>query len=157
MIHIRKSSSSDAPALTEIWRASVLATHDFLSRDDFLEIEKLVAEQYLPNVEVWLVEDAGKPVGFMGMSDHHIDSLFIAPDQRGKGIGKLMIAHAKAVGNPLTVDVNEQNLQGVGFTGIWDLSKPGVPKQTIRDALIRFCTCSWRTVIDVLPGVYRFR
>ncbi|MCR8489579.1 acetyltransferase [Ochrobactrum sp. WV_118_8] len=115
MIHIRKSNKADAPALTEIWRASVLATHDFLSRDDFLEIEKLVAGQYLPNVEVWLIEDAGKPVGFMGMSEHHIDSLFIAPDQRGKGIGKQMIAHAKTLGSPLTVDANEQNLQGVGF------------------------------------------
>ena len=115
MIHIRKSSSSDAPALTEIWRASVLATHDFLSRDDFLEIEKLVAEQYLPKVEVWHIEDTGKPAGFMGTRDHHIDRLSIAPDQRGKGIGKLMIAHAKAVGKPRTVDVNEQNLQGVGF------------------------------------------
>lgn len=92
MIHIRKSNRADAPALTEIWRASVLATHDFLSRDDFLEIEKLVAEQYLPNVEVWLIEDAGKPVGFMGMSERHIDSLFIAPDQRGKGIGKQLIS-----------------------------------------------------------------
>ncbi|PQA72037.1 acetyltransferase [Brucella oryzae] len=115
MIHIRKSNKADAPALTKIWRASVLATHDFLSRDDFLEIEKLVAEQYLPNVEVWLIEDAGKPVGFMGMSECHIDSLFIAPDQRGKGIGKQMIAYAKTLGSPLTVDVNEQNLQGIGF------------------------------------------
>lgn len=115
MIHIRKSNKADTPALVEIWRASVLATHDFLSSDDFLEIEKLVVEQYLPNVEVWLIEDAGKPVGFMGMSAHHIDSLFIAPDQRGKGIGKQMITHAKTLGSPLTVDVNEQNLQGVGF------------------------------------------
>ncbi|WP_369523003.1 hypothetical protein [Brucella anthropi] len=30
-------------------------------------------------------------------------------------MGKQMIAHAKTLGSPLTVDVNEQNLQGVGF------------------------------------------
>lgn len=96
MIHIRKSNKADAPALTEIWRASVLATHDFLSRDDFLEIEKLVAEQYLPNVEVWLIEDVGKPVGFMGMSEHHIDSLFIAPDQRGKARAAATASSARA-------------------------------------------------------------
>ena len=51
----------------------------------------------------------------MGMSEHNIDSLFIAPDQRGKGIGKQMIAHAQKLHNPLTVDVNEQNVQAVGF------------------------------------------
>lgn len=114
MIHIRKSTPADAPALTAIWRASVLATHDFLSSEDFNEIEKLVAEQYLPNVEVDVVEYDGKAVGFMGMTDNNIDSLFISPAERGKGIGKHMIAHAKKRGT-LTVDVNEQNAQGVGF------------------------------------------
>lgn len=116
MPHIRLSSATDAPALTEIWRASVRATHDFLSPEDFREIETLVSEHYLPNAEVWVIEDDGKPVGFMGLTDNQIDSLFIAPDQRGKGIGKRLIAHAQSLnGGTLTVDVNEQNVQAVGF------------------------------------------
>ncbi len=116
MITIRKSTSSDAPVLSDIWRDSALATHDFLSQNDFKEIEAMVREQYLPNAEVWVAEDAGKPVGFMGMTDSHIDSLFIAPNLRGKGVGKHMLAHAKSLfGDKLTVDVNEQNSQGVGF------------------------------------------
>ncbi|MDH7789987.1 acetyltransferase [Ochrobactrum sp. AN78] len=115
MIHIRKSTPADAPALTAIWRESVLATHDFLRREDFIELEKLVGEQYLPNVVVDVVEDDGKPVGFMGLTEGNIDSLFISPVERGKGIGKHMIAHAKGIIGVLTVDVNEQNTQGVGF------------------------------------------
>lgn len=41
--------------------------------------------------------------------------LFIAPEQRGKGIGKVLLQHGiEALGvNHLTV--NEQNLQAVGF------------------------------------------
>ncbi len=113
---IRLSSATDAPALTEIWRASVRATHDFLSPDDFREIETLVSEQYLPNAEVWIIENDGKPVGFMGLTDNQIDSLFIAPEQRGKGIGTRLIAHAQSLnGGMLTVDVNEQNTQALGF------------------------------------------
>ncbi|MCI0999520.1 MULTISPECIES: acetyltransferase [Ochrobactrum] len=116
MPHIRLSSATDAPALTEIWRASVRATHDFLSPEDFREIETLVSEHYLPNAEVWVIEDDGRPVGFMGLTDNQIDSLFIAADQRGKGIGKRLIAHAQSLnGGTLTVDVNEQNVQAVGF------------------------------------------
>lgn len=116
MPHIRLSSATDAPALTEIWRASVRATHDFLSPEDFREIETLVSEHYLPNAEVWVIEDDGKSVGFMGLTDNQIDSLFIAADQRGKGIGKRLIAHAQSLnGGTLTVDVNEQNAQAVGF------------------------------------------
>ncbi|GAB1580632.1 acetyltransferase [Phyllobacterium phragmitis] len=115
MIHIRKSGRDDASGLAAIWRDSVLATHDFLSRDDFIEIEKLVCEQYLPKAEIWIAVEDGRPVGFMGMTESHIDSLFIAPDQHGKGIGRQMIAHARALAGILTVDVNEQNVQAVRF------------------------------------------
>ena len=116
MITIRKSTSSDVPVLSDIWRDSALATHDFLSQADFKEIELMVREQYLPNVEVWGAEDDGKPIGFMGMTEGHIDSLFITPNLRGKGVGKHMLAHAKSLfGDSVTVDVNEQNNQGVGF------------------------------------------
>lgn len=114
MIHIRKSIPADSPALTAIWRASVIVTHDFLSPSDFREIEILVGEHYLPHTEVLVIEDDGMPVGFMGLTGANIDSLFISPDQRGKGIGKHMIAHARTLGT-LTVDVNEQNVQGAGF------------------------------------------
>lgn len=136
MITIRKSTSNDAPGLADIWRDSALATHDFLSPSDFQEIETMVREQYLPNAEVWVVEENESPVGFMGMTDNHIDSLFIAPSMRGKGVGKHMIAHAKALfNNQITVDVNEQNSQGVGFylhmgfvqTGRTDVDDQGKP------------------------------
>lgn len=145
MITIRKSTSSDAPVLSDIWRDSALATHDFLSQNDFKEIEVMVREQYLPNAEVWVAEDAGKPVGFMGMTDSHIDSLFIAPNLRGKGVGKHMLAHAKSLfGDKLTVDVNEQNSQGVGFylhmgfqqTGRSELDDQGKPYPILHLKLI---------------------
>ncbi|MBX8827379.1 acetyltransferase [Ochrobactrum sp. SFR4] len=145
MITIRKSTSSDAPVLSDIWRDSALATHDFLSQNDFKEIEAMVREQYLPNAEVWVAEDAGKPVGFMGMTDSHIDSLFIAPNLRGKGVGKHMLAHAKSLfGDKLTVDVNEQNSQGVGFylhmgfqqTGRSELDDQGKPYPILHLKLI---------------------
>ena len=58
----------------------------------------------------------GLVVGFMGLTGSNIDSLFIDPDVRGQGLGKQMIAHAQAAcSDVLTVDVNEQNEQAVGF------------------------------------------
>lgn len=114
---IRPSSAADNEALTEIWRSAVRATHDFLSETDFREIETLVAEQYIPNASLWVAVDAtDRPLGFMGMTGSHVDSLFIAPDRRGTGLGTALMDHAlKAAGLPLTVDVNEQNPQAVGF------------------------------------------
>jgi putative acetyltransferase len=117
MTTIRPSTPADAFALTDIWRAAVQATHDFLSAADFRDIENLVAEHYIPNASLWVAADAqNRPLGFMGMTGSHVDSLFIDPVWRGRGIGSALMAHAEATaGLPLSVDVNEQNGQAVGF------------------------------------------
>ena len=116
MIATRLSDVADAVALVGIWRRAVLATHDFLAPSHFSEIEQIVAEVYVPNAQLWVAHhtEAG-PVGFMGLTGNHVDTLFIDPDVRGKGIGKTLLAHAQGMCGPLTVDVNEQNAQAVGF------------------------------------------
>jgi putative acetyltransferase len=116
MITIRLSTGSDTAALAAIWRASVRATHDFLSEADFRDIDILVAEHYLPATRVWVAfDEAGRARGFLGLSGGHVDALFIDPASRGQGVGRRLLAHAEAIAGRLTVDVNEQNAQAVGF------------------------------------------
>ena len=46
----------------------------------------------------------------MGFGRDSIEALFIDPDSRGRGAGKLLVAHAQSLAtNDLAVDVNEQN------------------------------------------------
>lgn len=117
MYQLRPSCPADVPHLIDIWRRSVRATHSFLREADFHEIETAVANLYLPNADLTVAADAqGRLAGFMGMTGSNIDSLFLDPDCRGKGLGRLFIDHAARVATvPLTVDVNEQNEQAVGF------------------------------------------
>ncbi|MBY4899206.1 acetyltransferase [Cupriavidus sp. AU9028] len=116
MIRLRPSTAEDLDALVEVWRAAVLATHDFLAPEHFAEIHRLVATEYLPHATVWVAPDGeDRPLGFMGMTGRNIDSLFIAPQARGQGIGRALVDHAGRDGGALTVDVNEQNAQAVGF------------------------------------------
>lgn len=120
MFHFRPSRPEDAPALADIWRRSVRATHRFLAEADYWAIEAVVVTLYLPNAALTVATgDDNRLVGFMGMTGSHIDSLFLDPDCRGQGLGRLFIDHAaRAAGRqaaPLTVDVNEQNAQAVGF------------------------------------------
>lgn len=116
MVQIRPSKQDDRPFLFEIWRSAVRATHHFLTEPDFQAIAVMVAENYLANTQVWVAVDAqDRPLGFMGMSGAHIDSLFIHPKQRGRGLGTMMLDHARQISSDLTVDVNEQNEQAVGF------------------------------------------
>ena len=126
MFQLRSARPEDVPFLVDVWRRSVRATHFFLSEGDLHEIENAVATMYLPNaldqMTVAMDADSGKLVGFMGLTGHHIDSLFLDPVCRGHGLGRQFIDHAAAcvaVGGTgtscLSVDVNEQNDQAVGF------------------------------------------
>lgn len=115
-IAIRPSRPSDFPRTFEIWRTAVVATHDFLTPEDFAAIEALVRDQYLPAADFWIAADGhDQPLGFMGMSDTQIDSLFVHADARGEGVGRRLVEHAMGLHPVLTVDVNEQNASGAGF------------------------------------------
>ena len=114
-MRIRVSTPDDGDRVVEIWRGAVDATHDFLSAEDRIAIDVAVQE-FLPKTPLLLaVDQEGRPVGFMGLTGHHVDSLFIDPMLRGGGIGRLLIEHAAALHASLTVDVNEQIPQAVGF------------------------------------------
>lgn len=105
----------------QVWRSSVLATHDFLSPQDFEQIAIQVSNDYLPSASLLLAVDSDDvPLGFLGMNHAHIDSLFIAAEHRGKGIGKALMQQAQASAQALnaqylSVDVNEQNPHATAF------------------------------------------
>ncbi|MCA1297805.1 acetyltransferase [Stappia indica] len=115
MITFRKSRPADGPSVVEIWRRSVDATHGFLSPQDRRDIESEV-RGFLPDAPLDLAIDAnGRPVGFMLLDGGHMEALFIDPDHRGKGVGRQLVAEALKREPDLSTDVNEQNLQAVGF------------------------------------------
>jgi len=114
---IRPRVPTDDPVLGALWERSVRATHDFLPEDDIQRLLPLVRDTYLPMpaLDVWVYEDPHGIAGFIGTGGHNVEMLFIEPDRRGQGIGRQLLDHARARHDTLTVDVNEQNPQAVGF------------------------------------------
>jgi putative acetyltransferase len=113
---IRRGAPADAPRALEIWRSAVDATHQFLSSGDRATIDQLVAEQFLPNADLWLaVDDLDQPMGFLVMEGAKIDALFIDPSVHGQGFGSLLVDHAASLATHLTVDANEQASTAVAF------------------------------------------
>ena len=92
----------------------VLHTHDFLKKEDFLYYKEHVPS-YFPYVTLLGFEQEGCLVGFIGIAEDNIEMLFIDNDYRGKGIGKQLIFHVINKLHVTKVDVNEQNVQAVGF------------------------------------------
>jgi putative acetyltransferase len=95
-----------------LWERSVRATHGFLEDKDIEALRPLVAEEFAGAAVDWwlLIDDQQQPVGFLGYSTNCIEGLFIDPDFRSRGAGRLLVSHAERLASaPLRVDVNEQN------------------------------------------------
>lgn len=103
------------PQLVEVWRSAVEATHDFLAETHRDEIESNLVSDYLPQVDLYVAERGGKPVGFAGTSGKNLEMLFVEAHQRGTGIGSALLSWVVAECGVMTVDVNEQNAQAVQF------------------------------------------
>jgi putative acetyltransferase len=116
-VHIDRSKTTELDALLGIWLRSVRATHTFLTESDIQELLPAVRDYLaLPNAELWtLYSDESEPIGFMGLSDDEVESLFIAPEHLRHGAGKLLLEHARKLKGRLRVDVNEQNPAAVKF------------------------------------------
>jgi putative acetyltransferase len=112
---IREATPADHPALVDLWLRSVRVTHTFLTEADVQGLLPLVREQALPALELWVLEDAGTPVGFAGLDGPKLEALFLDPDHTGRGGGRLLVEHARRLKGPLTADVNEQNPEAVRF------------------------------------------
>ena len=109
-------SKDDINDILEVWESSVRATHDFLNEDDILSLKPYVKEgTYYVSKLACVRNEKGTIQAFMGVHDSKIEMLFVSDNCRGKGIGKKLIEYAIDVLNIKFVNVNEQNIQGVGF------------------------------------------
>lgn len=115
MVTIRRSRRTEVEALLAIWRRAVDASHFFLLPADRIAIDAEV-KQLLPEMPMWVAaDDSDRPLGFMILSDAHLEALFVDPDVHGRGVGRRLVEHALAQSRPLTTDVNEQNPKAIGF------------------------------------------
>ncbi|WP_280762051.1 GNAT family N-acetyltransferase [Prescottella agglutinans] len=103
------------PALVRIWRSAVEATHHFLSPGDVDFYESRMLDDYLPAVDLTVADVDGSPTGFSGLVGNSLEMLFVGAEHRGHGIGSALLRRAVADHPDLRLDVNEQNLQAVGF------------------------------------------
>lgn len=116
MIDIRRASPAERELLLGIWQRSVRATHAFVTEDEIRTLTPAV-RTYLASCSELLVpcDETGAVMGFMGMSGSTLESLFLAPEFLRRGVGRLLVRHAQALHDELTLDVNEENADARAF------------------------------------------
>ena len=102
--------------LLEVWERSVRATHLFLSADEVAEIKPYVPQalrEISHLIVAWRAD--GAPAGFLGVDGRKLEMLFLAPEERGKGLGRKLVQYGMERFGIREVTVNEQNPQARGF------------------------------------------
>jgi GNAT superfamily N-acetyltransferase len=94
---------NDVPVIAELIRG--LARFEKLEREVVMTEELLAAGLFgdRPYAEVVLAEDDRRPVGFalffhnfstfLGRPGIYLEDLFVLPERRGQGIGRMLLAH----------------------------------------------------------------
>ena len=101
--------------LLDVWEASVRATHLFLSDAEIAGIRKYVPAALSGVAHLIIAEDDGHPVAFMGAANGFLEMLFIAPEERGRGLGRQLILKGINEYSVRRLSVNEQNPDALGF------------------------------------------
>jgi putative acetyltransferase len=115
-MNIVVATEGDYHEIMEVWEASVRATHEFLTEKDIRFFKSVIPNEYLPAVALHCVKDgADRIYGFVGVAEQTVEMLFLAPQSRGKGLGKMLLNYAIAELGARKLDVNEQNPFAVGF------------------------------------------
>lgn len=103
--------------LTELWEASVRATHHFLQETDIENLKPYVTEGLVNINHLYVAFDADVPTAFIGIQDEKIEMLFVSPQYLRKGLGKQLVDMAVKNHQAVFVDVNEQNPGARAFYG----------------------------------------
>jgi len=101
--------------ITEVWEASVRATHDFLSENYIALLKQKIRNEYLYSVSLYAIKTGENIIAFMGIDLDKLEMLFVHPRMRGKAVGSCLLKYAIGHMGIIYVDVNEQNSQALGF------------------------------------------
>ena len=112
---IRKMKCEDLDPVMDIWLASNLDAHDFISHDYWKRNYSIVREA-IQKADIFVYEDKdGKIAGFTGVTDGYLAGIFVRRDRRSRGIGKALLDYCKRRNPKLFLHVYKKNLAAYRF------------------------------------------
>ena len=113
---IRKFENLDLDAVMQIWLQANLDAHAFIPAS-FWKAHFEMVRDMLPQAELYVHEnEAPRQIdGFIGLTENHIEGVFVAKAARSKGIGKALLEYAKSRKPRLTLSVYQKNERALAF------------------------------------------
>lgn len=111
---IRKFKTDDLEQVMELWLATNISAHDFISAKYWHANYGLV-KKMLPQANIWVYEKNNEIWGFIGLQGTYIAGIFVADKAQGKGIGSKLLAKAKQQKQQLSLAVYAKNERALNF------------------------------------------
>lgn len=113
---MRNMQVEDINRIMEIWLASTIKSHGFISEKYWQSKVPAIKVQIQSQANTIVWEEKGKIVGFISLIDKsHIGGLYVDPPLQNRGIGSALILTMQQVWPILSVRVYAKNLRAVGF------------------------------------------
>jgi putative acetyltransferase len=114
--NIEIAKTEDHTAIIDVWEASVLATHHFLTTAEVAFFKNMMPDYLQRATDLRCVRDSSSQIiAFSGVANGNLDMLFVAPAYFGRGVGHALLHYATTAQNAKTVDVNEENTKAFHF------------------------------------------
>ena len=113
---IRKFESRNLDAVMQIWLHGNLDAHAFIPASFWTGHFEIVRNMLL-QAELYVHEnEAPRQIdGFIGLTENHIEGIFVAKAARSKGIGKALLDYAKSRKPRLDLSVYQKNERALAF------------------------------------------
>ena len=113
---IRKFETQDLDAVMQIWMDGNLDAHAFIPASFWTEHFEMVRDLLL-QAELYVHEnEATRQIdGFIGLTENHIEGIFVVKSARSKGIGKALLEYVKSRKPRLTLSVYQKNERAIAF------------------------------------------
>lgn len=111
---IRKFRTDDLEQVMELWLATNISAHDFISAK-YWHANYALVKKMLPQANIWVYEKNNEIWGFIGLQDTYIAGIFVADKAQGKGIGSELLAKAKQQKSQLSLAVYAKNERALNF------------------------------------------
>lgn len=113
-VRIKRAGEQELDAVMRLWLAGNVQAHGFIPEaywhGHFEEVRKAVSQS-----RVYVAYAGGAAIGFIGLVDGYVAGLFVDEHSRGSGVGRRLLARAKAENSALTLQVYRQNAGAVRF------------------------------------------
>ena len=94
-VTLRPVETTDTQAVGDIFLAALAGMTYLPELYTEEDTRTFIRDVLLPNNEVWVAEDGGRVIGFLGLWGDLVSHLWVHPDQQNEGVGTSLLELAK--------------------------------------------------------------